>query len=168
MSESPAFRAFFHTWLPWLVASVGTAWALGAIWWMLLEPTPDFTEELVIPAGTAARVAAGQPAPFIPSALSLPPGRELRVVNHDNVDHRVGAAVLPPGGVAVLQAPSDSGEFVCTIHPGGSIGFSVEGRAGFIPTTAWPALGLGVPAGLIISFIITVTRRLDAEPSHAA
>lgn len=162
-----ALHTFIHGWLPWIIVGVATAWALGAIWWMLLDPAPDTTDELVIPAGTAARVAEGEPSPFIPTALALAPGRKLRIVNHDVVSHRVGTAELPPGGTAVLEAPGDSGEFVCTVHPGGVIGFRVAGRASFLSTTAWPAAGLGIPAGLLIAFVVAITRRLDTEPASA-
>ncbi|MGK2964548.1 MAG: hypothetical protein ACSLFM_02965 [Tepidiformaceae bacterium] len=149
----------------WVAVCTIIAAGLGAIWWALLDPAPEFIDELVIPAGTADRVAAGEPAPFIPSALSLGPGRELRIRNEDRVAHSVGTAELPPGAIAVLTAPDGDGAFSCTIHPGGSIGYTVTGRAGILPTIAWPALLLGIPAGLLIGAIVTLTARLDSHPA---
>ena len=157
---------------PWTLAGVVFFAAISAIWWGLLEPQSgggDLDTEIVIPEGTAQRIEAGEPAPFIPNVLSLPPGGKLTVINEDTVVHRLGGSTIAPGEVVVVQAEGDEGEFVCSFHPGGALGFSVGGRGPLLATILLPTLILGVPSGLLTGLVVSVARRLgvEGEPSAA-
>lgn len=58
--------------------------------------------ELIIPAGTAERVAKGEKPPEIPSEMSFVLGDVLVVVNQDTVPHQLGALWVPPGTSASM------------------------------------------------------------------
>jgi len=154
-------------WGAWIGGGFAIAWALNLLWWAMLEPLADAArvDELVIPEGTAAAVAAGQPAPFIPDKLSLGPSAELRVRNLDITDHTVGGKVVPPGGVAVLKPDPDSNQLACTVHPSGYVGLRIDRRPG-IQSTLLPAALLGLPFGIAFGVVAMVARRIsmDDEP----
>jgi hypothetical protein len=153
-------RAGKH-WGTWLVIGVAGAWALSMLWWALLEPAQARANqsELVIPEGTAESIALGEPAPFIPNSLELGRNRELLVINEDSEPHRVGSWTIPPGGRATISSSDYEGQFTCTIHPGGVLGYDTDERPAF-QTTIWSALALGLPLGLVFGFASYVGGKL--------
>lgn len=166
MSGHPRFRVFAREWLPWVGVAAVTAWLLGFAWWLLLDPPQNGSVDFIIPPGTAERVARGEPA-FVPKTVTLTDGRALRVVNQDSAPHQVAGSVVPPDSTAIIRAEKESGEFLCTIHPGSGLGFSVDGRGDFLLTTFTAMLILGLPAGLICAGIAAITKRLDGAPMPA-
>ncbi len=58
------------------------------------------TVELVIPAGTAAMVAAGQDNPDLPSGMVFVTGDVLVVTNQDSTAHTLGPLYIPAGSSA--------------------------------------------------------------------
>jgi hypothetical protein len=58
--------------------------------------------QIVITAGTAARVAAGEPVPSIPPGVSFVEGDVLEVINQDSVNHQLGPLWIPAGASASL------------------------------------------------------------------
>ncbi len=156
-----SLRHLARNWLPWLAGGMAAAWALSMLWWALLEPAQARASEseLVIPAGTAAAVAAGADPPFIPNSLELARSGDLTVINDDVVPHQVGTWTIPPGGSAVIYAAEETGQFTCSIHAGGVIAFTIDKRPSLF-TTLYATLILGVPVGLVFGFASTVTRRL--------
>lgn len=58
--------------------------------------------ELVIPAGSAERVAAGEAVPSIPEEMVFVIGDTLVVKNEDIVDHELGPLWVPAGASARL------------------------------------------------------------------
>ena len=117
-------------WAGWAGAGAVVGVAFCALWWTLLAndlvPT-DHVEELVIPNGTADAIKRGVPFAFVPDQFSFPPGSRLKVVNRDSVQHSIGAADIPAGTSADIEA-SESGQLVCTIHPSGHLDIALEGR----------------------------------------
>lgn len=61
------------------------------------------TIQLVIPAGTADRVAAGGAVPSIPEKMVFMLGDTLQVKNEDVVAHQLGPVWVPPGGTSSLR-----------------------------------------------------------------
>ena len=155
---------------PWGFAGALFFAAIGAIWWSFLDPASaqELDDAIVIQPGTAERVAAGDAPPFIPNTLSLPPGGELRVTNRDAVVHRINGRDVEPGDTIVVRAEEDEGEFLCSFHPGGALGFSVSGRGGLFLTAAVPALILGLPIGLLTGLVVAVVRRLGVGDAASA
>lgn len=149
-------------WGAWLGGGFALGLTLAVIWVWLLEPAvnPPQATDLVIPKGTAAAVAAGEPAPFIPTTLSLSSIRELRVQNNDVVTHKVAGFDVPPGGSATIKPDAKAKALVCTVHPSGYLGLTIEERPGI----AWILLLAflsGVPFGALSGAIVFITRRLD-------
>ena len=66
--------------------------------------------ELIIPAGTAGRIAQGQPEPSIPANMTFVAGDTLVVKNMDIVDHRLGPLFIPTGTSASLTL-SDANKY---------------------------------------------------------
>jgi hypothetical protein len=150
-------------WMRSLGAGVILAWVLSLAWWAVLEPASaeDGAEELVIPRGTAAAVAAGQPAPLIPNSLELGRDRTLLVRNEDDAPHQFGTWTIPPGGTAEISANTEDGQLSCTVHADGIIDVTVDDRPPFL-TTVWSALGVGIPIGLVFGFAAMMGARLRA------
>ena len=68
-----------------VAAVIGGCWAINFAWWSLLPPPR--TVELVIPAGTAGVVSAGEVVQAIPEELVLRRGDTLLIANDDLVPH---------------------------------------------------------------------------------
>ena len=58
--------------------------------------------ELVIPAGTAAKVAQGRSDPVLPVSLAFVLGDTLVIKNEDTAIHQLGPLYIPPGSSASL------------------------------------------------------------------
>ena len=63
--------------------------------------------ELVIPAGTADKVADGETPPGIPEDMTFVVGDTFVVVNQDNVDHQLGPLWIPSGTSASLNLDTE-------------------------------------------------------------
>jgi hypothetical protein len=171
----PGWRATLRDGLSWraiaggLVLGVGLAAALTLAAWTVLGAAPVAPRDvaLVIPAGTAARVAAGE-ASGLPLELRLTEGDRLVITNQDVQPHVIGGWRVAPGATltVIADAPASS-LFACSIHPSGQLGFVVGARPS-------PALGvlltllIGVPVGLLLAVGWTAMRALDPGPGGAA
>jgi hypothetical protein len=100
--------------------------------------------ELVIPAGTAERVAAGEPVPSIPDEMVFVLGDTLVVSNQDLVGHQLGPLLVPPGAKAslALEQPSKYA-YQCSFQPTRYLGIDV--RQPTTLATRLAALGLATP-----------------------
>ncbi len=90
---------------------------------------PPETVELLIPNGTAAKVAAGEAAPEIPAELSFVIGDSLQVTNYDDVPHELGPLFIPAGTSAFLSM-DDANKYTlgCTFTPSQYLDFNVSPR----------------------------------------
>ncbi len=80
--------------------------AFNEVTYMLQKDQSDRapqTIQLVIPAGTADRVAAGEAVPSIPKEMVFMLGDTLQVKNEDAVAHQLGPIWVPPGGTSSLK-----------------------------------------------------------------
>lgn len=120
--------------------------------------------ELVIPAGTSARVDGGEPAPSIPDEMVFVLGDTLVVKNEDTVDHQLGPVWVPSGTQASLSL-EEPGKFAysCSFQPTRYLGLDVRE-----PTTwATRALGIGlatVVLGFFLFFYSLVLRPFQDAP----
>lgn len=147
-------------WLVWLGGGVAVAWVVAVFWWWLLEPTTaDEVKELVIPEGTAAAIADGRTTTGIPSDFSLGRSGEVLIINQDVAEHYIGGALIRPGATLLLKPQDKEGEVLCTFHPTGSIGFTLDERPSILVTII-PALLLGVPFGLAFGGATYIAQRL--------
>jgi len=135
-----------------VLAMVGM-WLLSAI--ALVIYSGGFREpsnrELLIPPGTNEMIAAGANPLNIPPEWEFISGDTLGLVNDDSVDHWVGSWFVPAGErLTVELVPAYAGLLTCSVHPSGSIEISVEPRGFDWGLTAFPAIVLGLPLGLVI------------------
>ena len=88
---------------------------------------PPKTVELVVPAGTAERVKAGDAVPSLPSEMIFVLGDTLLVKNEDIVDHQLGPLWIPAGTSAslVLDQAHDYA-YTCSFQPTQYLGLTVK------------------------------------------
>lgn len=116
---------------------------------------PPQTIELVIPAGTAAEVAAGKPVPSIPEAMDFLIGDTLQVVNQDEVDHQLGPVWVPPGTSASLRLEqADKFAYACSFKPTRYLGVNV--RQPTTLSTRLTGLGLVVPPTTMVLLVYSL------------
>jgi len=87
-----------------------------------------FDYDYLIPAGTADRIAAGEPVNILPAQLEVTIGEVIRIVNEDDEGHFVGIFYVG-AGETVTQRFVAEGEFVgtCSVHPSGELTLNVSG-----------------------------------------
>lgn len=78
--------------------------------------------QIEVAAGTAERLAAGEPVELLPPTLEMDVGDRLEIVNEDHVTHQVGPYTVAPGQT-LRQSFTSPGtlEGACTLHPSGAI-----------------------------------------------
>ncbi len=107
--------------------------------------------ELVIPAGTAERVAAGEAPPGIPQNMTFVIGDTLVVVNQDSVDHQLGPLWIPSGNSASMDLKTEqSFAFECSFQPSKYLGVDVNPPVTF-GTRLTGIFFAGVPMGAIFA-----------------
>jgi plastocyanin len=79
-----------------------------------------------IPAGTADRIAAGEPVEIVPAELTVELGDTIRIVNDDSSAHIVGVFFVGAGETVTQQFQSVGVlEGECSVHPSGSFSLRV-------------------------------------------
>jgi hypothetical protein len=89
-----------------LALGLALAWVIAEGSFVILRDKSDHTPqriELVIPAGTADKVAAGQAVPSLPADMVFVVGDTLVVKNQDTTSHQLGPIWVPPGASASLN-----------------------------------------------------------------
>jgi hypothetical protein len=108
------------------------AWGMSELAFFILKDRSDHVPqriELVIPAGTAERVAKGEAPPSIPSDMVFVIGDTLVVRNEDSVDHQLGPVWVPPGASASLSLDrAQKFSYACTFQPSRYLGLDVRPR----------------------------------------
>lgn len=113
--------------------------------------------ELVIPAGTADRIAKGEPNPSIPADMVFVVGDTLVVKNLDLVDHRLGPLFIPSGTSASLTlSDANNYTYTCSFQPSQVFGLDVQEPV-TSATRLYGILFAGLPLGMMLgiySFLI--------------
>jgi hypothetical protein len=111
--------------------------------------------ELVIPAGTAEKVASGEPVPSIPDEMVFVLGDTLVVKNDDGVDHQLGPLWIPAKSKAsLLLDNADRFAYSCSFRPSQYLGVNV--KQGTTWNTRLTALAYSVPATTMFFFIYSL------------
>jgi hypothetical protein len=85
------------------------------------------TVEIVIPAGTAQKVASGEELPSIPNEMVFVLGDVLVVKNEDSVTHQLGPLYIPAGSTAALPLnESDNFTLGCSFQNNRYLGMDVR------------------------------------------
>jgi len=84
---------------------------------------------VVIPAGTAARIAAGERVELLPADLRFRLRDTLVVVNDDDTTHQVGPFTVASGQRLEKRfSEAATLEGSCSLHPSGSITIEISDR----------------------------------------
>ena len=156
-----AFASFMRPFLPYLGGIAIFSWGMILVAWVLLPQAR--TVELVIPDGTATKIALGEVVDTLPTNLLLRRGDTLLLINEDTQPHRIGSVWVDPDmstRTIVTKEFQNSGSVVCSFHPGGSIGVSPQSRPG-LDATIVPTLFLFLTLSAVTMVTLTVVRRLD-------
>jgi hypothetical protein len=85
--------------------------------------------EIVIPNGTAQKIASGQSEPSIPNQLTLTEGDILVIKNEDLVSHQLGPVWVPPQSSGVMQlGGANDYAYTCSFQPSQYEGINVQQR----------------------------------------
>jgi len=120
---------------------------------------------LVIPNGTAEKVAAGENAPEIPREMVFVIGDVLEVQNEDQVSHQLGPIWVPPGATGKLvMAKPDKVAYTCSFQTTKYMGIDVVQATTFM--TRLTGLLLGAPTLAVLLFIYSlVAMPVDGKTS---
>jgi hypothetical protein len=140
------------------VISLAFVWGISEIAFQFQKTDKDRPPqevELIIPSGTAAKIAEGEENPSIPTEMSFVIGDILVVKNEDVVDHVLGPLWIPPGASANLKLEqANKFAYSCSFQPTQYFGVDVEK-----PTT-WEtrvtAFSLAVPGTVGFLFIYSL------------
>lgn len=103
--------------------------ATGAAWLTLRTDNPVTVDgaatvvpeyDVVIPAGSGARIDAGEQLDILPAELVVRVGESIRIVNDDDRGHVVGIFYVG-AGETLIQTFTTAGELSgdCSVHPSG-------------------------------------------------
>jgi hypothetical protein len=150
-----------------LVVGLVLAWGLSeGAFWMLRDSSDHEPQnvELVIPAGTAERVAAGEAVPSLPPDMVFVVGDVLVVKNEDTTSHQLGPVWVPPGASASLvMRDASKYSYTCSFQPSRYLGLDVRSRV-TMRTRLLAVLLAGPPMGVLIalySFVLMPVRPVD-------
>jgi hypothetical protein len=105
---------------------------------------------LIIPAGTAQRVAQGQQPPSIPQNMTFVVGDTLVVKNEDSVQHQLGPLFIPAGTSASMKLDTEQKySFQCSFVPTKVFGLDVGDPLTW-STRLWGIIITSVPLAIII------------------
>jgi hypothetical protein len=162
----PPFRIALKRILYSMLIGLAIGLAISEVSFMFLRDTarPPEVIELVIPEGTAARIARGETPPSIPTSMTFVLGDVLMVQNNDVVDHELGPLWIPPGSSASLTLnTAESYAYDCSFQLGNYIGLDVREPL-TLGTRLYGIIFAGLPLGGLIalySLIMPVRKKND-------
>lgn len=166
-----ALLQYFFRFLLILALSIAAVWLISEIGIRMQDESAaraPRTVELVIPDGTAARVAAGENPPEIPAEMGFVLGDVLVLRNEDSVAHTLGPLYAPAKSSASMTLnEADHFALACSFNTTQYLGLNVRP-----PTTLRTRL-LGIafaapPTAAILfvySLIVFPVKPLPAEGS---
>lgn len=113
-----------------LAASVLAVWLVSEVGLHLQNESaaraPQVVE-LVIPAGTAAEIEAGEAPPTIPDEMAFVQGDTLQVRNEDSEPHTLGPMYVPANGTASMHLDvADHFALTCSFSASQYLGLNVR------------------------------------------
>ena len=149
MSRNQTVKRILLCFLIGLVLSV----AITEIPFIFLRETTRPPKEitLVIPNGTADKIARGEQPPGIPENMSFVVGDTLIVQNHDTADHKLGPLWIPPNSSARLSLDEvESLAYECSFQPGKYLGLDVNEPL-TLGTRIYGIIYIALPLGILFS-----------------
>lgn len=158
MIKNPVFRSVLYRIILLTVISLIFVWGISEIAFQFQKTDKDRPPqevELIIPSGTAAKIAMGEENPSIPSKMSFVIGDTLVVKNEDVVDHVLGPLWIPPGTSASLKLEqANKFAYSCSFQPTQYFGIDVEKPTNW--ETRVTAFSLAVPGTVGFLFIYSL------------
>ncbi len=106
------------------------------------------TIELVIPVGTAQKVAQGES--ILPASQTFVVGDTLLVHNQDSTTHNLGPLVIPAGSSASLKLDQVGNlDYTCSFEPSRYYGIDIQ-PALTLATRMEASLVAGIPLGILL------------------
>jgi len=137
-----------------LALGLAIAWLIAEGSFVILRDKSDHAPqriELVIPAGTADKVAAGQAVPSLPADMVFVVGDTLVVKNEDTTSHQLGPIWAPPGASASLNLDTANRySYACSFQPSKYLGLDVRSRV-TMATRIIAILFAGIPTGAMFA-----------------
>lgn len=151
-----------------LLIGLGLGVIVSEVPFLFLRETARAPREitLIIPAGTANKVARGEQPPDIPENMVFVVGDTLVVKNEDIVDHKFGPLWIPANTSAQLSLDQEeSFAYECTFQPTKYIGLEVHEPL-TMGTRIYGIFYAGLPLGILIALYSLVIPTKKKE--HAA
>ncbi len=148
------------------------AWGISELSYQLLKD-PNARDqarriELVIPPGTAEKVAAGEPVLSLPEKMTFVEGDLLVVKNLDSVSHQLGPVWVPPQSSGVLEVgKANTYQYACTFQTSRLFGIEVKPNL-TVETRIQGVVLMGLPSAAMLwlySFLIFPIRSREEAVS---
>jgi hypothetical protein len=158
MIKNPTFRRVLYRIILLAVISLAFVWAISEIAFQFQKTDsdrPPQAVELIIPSGTAAKIAIGEENPTIPTKMSFVIGDTLVVTNQDVTDHVLGPLWIPPGTSASLKLEqANKFAYSCSFQTSQYFGIDVEKPTNW--KTRITAFSLAVPGTTGFLFVYSL------------
>ncbi len=154
----PPFKTIITRVLISLLVGLLFGVALNEVTFFFLRETARAPKliEIVIPKGTAEKVARGEAPPSIPASMTFVIGDTLLVKNEDTKDHELGPLWIPAGSSASLPLDAAASyAYSCSFQPGQSFGLDVYEPLTF-STRLYGIFFSGIPLGVMIALYALV------------
>jgi len=123
--------------------------------------------ELVIPEGTAEKVARGETPPTLPDSMIFVVGDTLLVKNEDKSNHELGPLWIPAGTSASLSLDTvQSYAYNCSFQPGQYFGLDVH-EALTMGTRLYGISYSGLPLGIMIALYAIIMPAKKKTPPES-
>ncbi len=171
MTNSTAFKPYlWRLGLVTLLSIISVAVFNEIVHALLKDPSDRFptTIQLVIPAGTAEKVAAGQDEPILQEDMVYVAGDTLVVQNQDVVSHQLGPLWVPAGASARLVLDrAENLLYTCSFEVDRSMGLDVRQPTTMV--TRLVALAVAAPTVTALLFFYSlVIFPVGGRPGHQA
>ena len=162
MSRSVALRLFLSMVLGFLIAA-----GVNEFSFIFLKSEagrgPERIE-LVIPAGTAAKVAIGKSEPALPDKMVFVQGDTLVVINKDSVDHHLGDLFIPSNtSASLILSQAASLSYACSFEPTQYFGLDVREPV-TLDTRIYGLIISALPLGIIFYLYSILVWPLKRKP----
>lgn len=126
---------------------------------------PPTTVELVIPQGTAARVAAGEKVDELPEEMTFVLGDTLLVINQDTSAHELGPLFVPAGQSASMKLEMVNPDpwVECSFQPQAYFGLMVKEPVDWVDRVQ--ALLYAVPTTTMLLFVYSLITHPLQKPA---
>jgi hypothetical protein len=141
-----------------LVISAAASFAFNEAMYLLQREDTDRapkTIQLVIPEGTASKIAAGETVTQIPEEMVFVTGDVLEVKNEDSVPHELGPIWVPPNSTgSLVMEKAEKLAYTCSFRNDNYLGLDV--RQPTTLATRMTGVFLAAPTVAVLMFVYSL------------